>query len=122
MHLSMALLPDGIIRQCNLHNIAHDGYVYLELRKGMYGLPQAGILASKRLTKHLATFGYYPTKQTPDLWRHKTRPVTFSLVADDFGVKYVGRRHAEHLVTALEALYPVTTDRHGQLYCGLTLH
>jgi hypothetical protein len=60
--------------------------------------------------------------QTPGLWRHKTRPVTFSLVVDDFGVKYVGRRHAEHLVAALEALYPVTTDWHGQLYCELTLH
>jgi hypothetical protein len=122
MRLSMALLPNEIIRQYNLHDIAHDGYVYLKLRKGMYGLPQAGILASKRLTKHLATFGYYPTNQTPGLWRHKTRPVTFSLVVDNFGVKYIGRRHAEHLVAALEALYPVITDCHGQLYCGLTLH
>jgi hypothetical protein len=122
MRLTMALLPNEIIRQYNLHDIAQDGYVYLELRKGMYGLPQAGILTSKRLTKHLATFGCYPANQTPGLWRHKTRPITFSLVVDDFGVKYVGRCHAEHLVAALEALYPVTTDWKSQLYCGLTLH
>jgi hypothetical protein len=122
MRISMALLPDKMIRQYNLHDIAQDGYGLIELRKGMYGLPQAGILANKRLTKHLATFGYYPTNQTPRLWRHKTRPINFSLVVDDFGVKHVGRRHAEHLVAALEALYPVTTDWKGQLHCGLTLH
>jgi hypothetical protein len=122
MRLSLSLLPDEIIQQYNLLAIAHDGYVYIEIRKGMYGLPQAGILASKRLTKHLATFGYYPTAQTPGLWRHKTRPISFSLVVDDFGIKYVGRQHAEHLVAALKALYPVTTDWKGELYCGLTLH
>jgi hypothetical protein len=64
MCLALALLPDGNIRQYKLLNIAQDGYVYLELPKGMYGLPQAGILTSKRLTKHLATFGYVPTAQT----------------------------------------------------------
>ncbi len=36
-------------------------------------------------------------------------------------MKYVRRQHAEHLVAALKALYPVTTDWNGQLYCGLTL-
>jgi hypothetical protein len=121
MRLSLALLPDEIVSQYNLLDIAIDGYVYLEICKGMYGLPQAGILASKRLTKHLATFGYYPTDQTPGLWRHKTHPIAFSLVVDDFGVKYVGRQNAEHLVAALKALYPVTTDWNGQLYCGLAL-
>jgi hypothetical protein len=105
MRLSLALLPDEIVSQYNLLDIAIDGYVYLEIRKGMYGLPQAVILASKRLTKHLVTFGYYRTDQTPGLWLHKTRPITFSLVVDDFGVKYVGRQHTEHLVAALKSLF-----------------
>ncbi len=121
MRLALDILPEEIIVQYDLRTLATHGYVYLEIRKGMYGLPQAGILANQRLTKHLATFGYFPTAQTPGLWRHQTRPIAFSLVVDDFGVKYVGRAHAEHLLAALESLYQVTTDWQGQLYCGLTL-
>eukprot|EP00978_Attheya_sp_CCMP212_P006674 scaffold15489_cov53-Attheya_sp.AAC.2 len=61
--------------------------------KGMYGLPQAGILflADKRLVKHLATYGYVKAPRTPGLFRHITRPVTFCLVVDDFAIKYVGK-------------------------------
>jgi hypothetical protein len=66
--------------------------------------------ASKRLMKHLATFSYYLTAQTPSLWRHKTCPITFSLVVDDFGATYLGHQHARHLVAALETLQPVTTN------------
>ena len=30
-----------------------------------------------------------------------TKPVQFSLVVDDFGVKYVGEEHVQHLIQAL---------------------
>ena len=55
----------------------------------MYGLPQAGILAYNRLVTHLALSGYTPVQHTPGHFRHATRPVTFSLVVDDFAIKYV---------------------------------
>ena len=58
----------------------------------------------------------------PGLWTHKTRPIMFSLVVDDFGVKYAGKQHANHLFSALEEHYEATTDWEGKLYCGLTLH
>jgi hypothetical protein len=48
-----------------------------------------------------------------------TRPITFSLTVDDFDVKYVGRKHAEHLVQALQSLYTVMTEWEGGLYFGL---
>ena len=35
-------------------------------------------------------------------WRHRTRPITFSLVVDNFGVKYVGKEHADHLINCLK--------------------
>ncbi len=38
----------------------------------------------------------------PGLWRHATRPITFSLVLNDFGVKYVGKEHADHLIGCLK--------------------
>eukprot|EP00957_Ditylum_brightwellii_P083433 6341757-Ditylum_brightwellii.AAC.1 len=65
----------------------------MEIRKGMYGLPQAGILANKKLTKQLAEHNYYPCQETPGLWHHKWMPITFALVVDDFGVKIKGKEH-----------------------------
>jgi hypothetical protein len=40
----------------------------------------------------------YPTEHTHGLWKHKTRPVWFSLVVDHFGIEYVGHEQAEHLI------------------------
>ena len=87
----------------------------------MYGLPQSGILANKLLVKRLDLFGYYPVEHTPGLWKHKTRPVVFSLVVDDFGVKYVGKENADHLVNSLQADYKITIDWTGGTFCGIDL-
>jgi hypothetical protein len=41
---------EEIIEQCALHNkVDGNGHVYIEVRKVMYGLPQARILAQKLL-------------------------------------------------------------------------
>jgi hypothetical protein len=47
--------------------------------------------------------------------------MTFCLVVDDFGVKYVGKQHADHLLACLQELYTVTKDWSGSKYCGLTI-
>ena len=49
----------------------------------------------------LAPHRYAPTKNTPGLWTHSTRPIVFALVEDDFGVKYVREEHAKHLLNIL---------------------
>jgi hypothetical protein len=95
--------------------------VYIEVQKGMYGLPQAGILANQLLARRLAIHGYHQTKVTPGIWRHATHPIHFTLVMDDFGVQYVGKGHAHHLIDALETEYTVSKDWIGGLYCGITL-
>jgi hypothetical protein len=43
------------------------------------------------------------------------------LVVDNFGIKYVGKEHAQHLLDCLQEIYTVTTDWFGTKYCGLTL-
>jgi hypothetical protein len=92
MKIPLALFPEWIKKQYNLDTHARDGFVFLEIRRAVWGLPQAGILANKLLRKRLKPHGYYECINTPGLWRHETRPITFSLVVDDFGVKYVGER------------------------------
>jgi hypothetical protein len=89
MRMLLSRFPEEIIQKYNLKALAVDGWVYIEIRKGMYGLKQAGLLANKLLQTRLAPFGYYPARHTPGLWLHKTRPISFTLVVDDFAVKYV---------------------------------
>jgi hypothetical protein len=72
-------------------HVADDGYVYLEIRRGMYGLKEAGIIAFNQLVKKLAPSGYEPMPFTPGLWRHRTKRTTFVLCVDDFGVKYFSK-------------------------------
>ncbi len=40
---------------------------------------------------------------------------------DDFGIKYVGREHAQHLPDTLQQFYKISTDWEGSLYCRITL-
>ena len=104
-------IPDEIIKEYNLMDkVTSNGSIYIKAIRGMYGLPQAGLLANELLEKRLNKHGYYQNKLVPGLWAHKTRPIQFSLVVDDFGVKYVGEEHALHLKAALEENYKVTTD------------
>jgi hypothetical protein len=69
--------------------------VYIETQK--YGLPQAGIVANELVQHLLAQDGYRPNKHTHGLWIQDRRLITFSLVVDNFGIKYVGQEHAKHL-------------------------
>jgi hypothetical protein len=40
---------------------------------------------------------------------------------DYFGVKYVGREHAEHLMECIKHNYNISSNWNGSAYCGLTL-
>jgi hypothetical protein len=110
MKMLLSRFPEEIIQKYNLNALAVDGCAYIEIRKGMYGLKQAGLLANQLLQTHLAPFGNYPARHTPGLWLHKTRPISLTLVVDDFSVKYVDKQHAEHLGNTLLRKYELTTD------------
>ena len=122
MRMKLADLPPDFVNKYNLHDkVTSDGYVYLEIRKGMYGLPQAGRKAQELLEKRLNAKGYRQSKICPGFWKHDWRPICFSLVVDDFGVKYVGKQHAEHLMQALQEEYTIKWEWEGKRYIGLTI-
>ncbi len=99
MQLCIADMPDNIIKHYNLRDKATpDGYIYCKIQNGMYSLPQAGIIAQQLLEERLQKNGYRQSQTTPGRWKHDTRPISFSLVVDDFGVKYVGKENAQHLL------------------------
>jgi hypothetical protein len=121
MKMMLSRFPEEIVDKYNLGALAVDGWVHIEIRKGMYGLKQAGLLANQLLQTRLAPFGYYPARHMPGLWLHKMRPVAFSLIVDDFTVKYVGKQHADHIRNALLKTYELTTDWAAKVYSGMTL-
>jgi hypothetical protein len=47
MRIPISILPLDIIYKYDLTCLSVNGWVYLEIRKGMYGLKQAGLLANK---------------------------------------------------------------------------
>ncbi len=70
--MPLTLFPSWIVEQYDLKTHAKDGWVYLEMRRAVWGLSQVGILANKRLRHKLAPFGYYECVNTPGLWYHET--------------------------------------------------
>ena len=120
MCLKICNIPEDLALHYNLvSKVKSDGYVYTYIRRGMYGLPQLGLLAHQLLEKRLNTEGYSQDKLVSGLWTHSWRPVTFNLCVDDFGVKYVGKQHVDHLMTVLSSHYTIASDWTGSRYLGI---
>eukprot|EP00804_Cyclotella_cryptica_P006027 CCRYP_000266-RA/>CCRYP_000266-RA protein AED:0.28 eAED:0.30 QI:0/0/0/1/1/1/3/0/662 len=115
-------IPEEIINKYKLRDLVEpDNCVYIIIILCMYGLPHAGLIANKLLEKQLNKHGYHQSKLVSGLWKHKWRPIWFTLVVDDFGVKYVGKEHALHLKSVLESYYPLSTNWTGYRYIGVRL-
>ncbi len=54
MHMSIKLIPQSFIDEYDLPRKIRDGFVYMEIRNSMYGLPQAGILVNQLFKIRLA--------------------------------------------------------------------
>jgi hypothetical protein len=76
VRIPVSMVPDEIMEEYNLYEMAHNGYLYVELRTGMYGLPQAGLITNLLRAKRLANHGYGPVPHTHGLWTHNWCPTT----------------------------------------------
>ena len=119
--IQLSKIPEEFIKEYNLTTLVHKGWVYFEIRRGYYGLPQSRMMANRQLRERLGKKGYYEARTTPDLWRHKWRPIQFCLVVDDFGVEYVGKQHADHLATIFKKCHKITEEWEGKKYAGIDL-
>ena len=84
-----------------MNEFEHDGYVYVQINKGMYGLAQAGLLANELSSKLLAKHGFTQTQQTTGMWKNHSKPIQFTLVMDDLGVKYDEKKDVQYLIKVL---------------------
>jgi hypothetical protein len=122
MRMPISFFPTNIIDHYQLNNKVLKDYVYMEIRKGMYGLPQAGILANKLQKKRLAKHGYFKQPHTPGLFSHESCPMWFNLAVDNFGIKYIGEDTLQHLYNSLQTeTYNIVEGCAGDLYCGINL-
>lgn len=79
------------------------------------------MLAHSKLTDHSNEAGRAESLSAPGLWKHKWRPVSFALAADNFGAERVGKEHAQHLMSALNNHCEITEDWSGKKFLGMDL-
>ena len=65
--IKISTIPQEFINEYNLLQFKHNGWVYFECTKGMYGLKQAGKLSNNLLVEQLHAHGYNQCAITPGL-------------------------------------------------------
>jgi hypothetical protein len=119
MKMPLSHFPKWIIEQYDLNTHVKDGWAHLEMQRVVWGLRQARILANKHLRRKLPPFGYYECVNTPGFWYHESQPITFTLVVDNFGVKYVKKEDVDCLIASLKTKY--TSPMTGPALCIVAL-
>jgi len=112
MKIPLRWFPQDVIDQYDImmSMVEPDGFIYVDIRKGMYGLKQAARIAFDCLVTLMKPHGYAPLRCNPGIWRHEKRDVLFTLCVDDFGIKYSNLDNANHLLNTLQKYYKISTD------------
>ena len=63
--MKLKIIAQEIIDRYQLQDMEKDGWVYMNILKGMPGLKQAERFSNERLVHHLAPYGYAPVQHTP---------------------------------------------------------
>ena len=87
--IPIELIPQEFIDLYQLQEKIKNGFVYCEIIRGVYVLPESGSLTKKLPKERLEEHRYTEVDHTPGLFKHENRPIWFTLTVDDFGVKYV---------------------------------
>ena len=92
LHIKLSNFTEYVIEHYKLQEkVDNKGFVYIKCVRRMYGLMHVGITSQKLLEELLKKHGYRQSDKTPGFWKHDTRPINFTLIVNDFGVKYVGK-------------------------------
>ncbi len=51
----------------------------------------------------------------------RSRPISSTLVVDNFGLKYTHQEDIEHLIKCIKKKYKLTMDLDGNLYCSICM-
>jgi hypothetical protein len=121
LHETRVVSPGHIDKYDLTSKVDHNGNDHWEVQRGLYGIPQAGIIAQELLETRLKMAGYTQSKLIPGYWKHEWQPISFTLVVDNFGVKYIRKEHVIHLINVLKKHNEVKELREGRQYLGITM-
>jgi len=124
MRMPVAYIPQDLRIELGMATLPDDASVLWEINKGLYGMPQAGLLAKTALNTLLSANGYDECVFTQGLYKHKTRPISFTVWVDDFLIKFkrgTSKADINHLLDVLRTKYKFKIDWNGRQYLGLTI-
>ena len=121
MRIAANLVPQEFIGMYRLQDKIRNRFIYMRIVRGIYGLTQSRTSANDLLKKRSKEEDYFEVDHTPSLFKHKWRPVWFTLVVVNFGIKYTGEEYRDHLLGILNRYYNMETYYNGELYCWITL-
>ena len=117
--ISIKSIPAETMMEFDLQQYADNGNVLFQVDGTMYGHPVAGRIANADLVEHLAQHGYIQDPNIPSFFENSINKVSFTLVVDDFGVKYTGVENLQDLIRVLELRYIIKVDMSGKKYVGI---
>ena len=91
VRIKLSDIPQEFIEEYDLTQSVQNVWIYFDIIRGCYGLPQLFQLTNELLRTRLEQAGYYEAATTPGLWSHKWIPIQFVLLVDNFGIEYVGK-------------------------------
>ena len=81
MNIPLRWFTQDIIKQYKIMDLVDkDGFVYVDICKGMYGLNQAARIDFDRIAKLLKPHVYYSLHSNPVSWCHETPPKNLHFV------------------------------------------
>ena len=117
------LIPQRIIDHYNINDIVDDkGFVYAKINKTWYGLKQNGKIAHNVSMKHLNKHGYYQAKNTHGLFVHEICDISFTLVVNDFGIKFTNKQDVDHLISIMRGKDKFKVDFDAKQCIGIHLN
>ena len=90
MRIHKKYFTNKLRAEYNMDNLPEqDGYICCKIKKGMYGLKEAGCVA---LQNHVKIGPHTDIPQClvlRRLWCHQTKLTTFTLAVDNFGINFL---------------------------------
>ena len=122
VHFNLSLIPKPFIEAYNLQKLSTPGgHVYAKVNKAWYGLKQAGKIAHDDLVKRLAANGYIKAPLIEGFFKHRTSDISFTLVVDNFLIKYHKPEDLQHLQSTIQQHYKFKMDLQANQYVGINL-
>ena len=120
---NLSQTPKDFQSQHNLHALVDNpGCVCAQINWSLHRLEENGSIANEDIVvDHSLQFGRHEIKHTAGLFTHVTRPIQFSLVVDDFGVKWVNHADLNHLLESPRTKHTMTCDSEWKQFAEMHL-